>query len=94
MIRKQISITRKQQLLLRRLTKLRGLSESEVIGLAIEHEAAGSYAQGINPNTSSLDELIEFALSRRVTGSRGAPLNWSREDAYSERLDRYRPLQT
>jgi hypothetical protein len=93
MIRKQISITRRQQLLLQRLAKLRGLSESEVIGQAIEHEVAGSYTQKIDPDAGSLEELIKFALDRRATSGEGKPLQWSREDAYSERLDHYGRLQ-
>ena len=89
MIRKQIYIARRQQLLLTRLTKVRGLSESEVIRQAIEHEATGGYTQEIEADAGSLDKLIEFALSRRQSGRYGEPLRWSREDAYSERLDRY-----
>ena len=89
MIRKQIYIARRQQLLLTQLTKARGLSESEVIRQAIEHEAVGGYAQETEPDTSSLDRLIEFALNRRELDNYDEPLQWSREDAYSERLDRY-----
>jgi hypothetical protein len=89
MIRKQIYIARRQQILLTRLTKARGLSESEVIRQAIEHEAAGGYTQEVEPDVDSLDKLIEFALSRRKLGITGEPLQWNREDIYSERLDRY-----
>lgn len=93
MIRKQISITKKQQLLLQRLAKLRGRSESEVIGQAIEHEAADACPEGIESDAGSLNDLIEFALSRRSLGDYGEPFQWSREDAYSERLDRYGRFQ-
>lgn len=89
MIRKQIYIAKRQQLLLARLTKVRGLSESEVIRQAIEHEATGGYTPDIEPDAGNLNDLIEFALSRREIGSYGEPLQWNREDAYSERLDRY-----
>lgn len=81
MIRKQTYIARRQQLLLTRLTEVRGLSESEVIRQAIEHEATGGYTQEIEPDAGSLDKLIEFTLNRHVPGSYGEPLQWSRDNA-------------
>lgn len=89
MIRKQIYIARRQQQLLTQLTKVRGLSESEVIRQAIEREATGGLTQAIAPDPASLNSLIEFALSRRKIEGDGEPLQWRREDAYAERLDRY-----
>jgi hypothetical protein len=88
MIRKQIYITKRQQQLLTRLSKVRGLSESEVIRQAIEHEAASGFTQEVAPDPGILDKLVEFALSRREIEGDGEPLRWRREDAYSERLDR------
>ena len=89
MIRKQIYIGRTQQLLLARLATARGLSESEVIRQAIEHEASGDHTYNTAPDTGSLDQIIQFALSRRAGDVSGEPLHWKREDAYSERLERY-----
>jgi hypothetical protein len=89
MIRKQIYIGKTQQLLLARLAEARGLSESEVIRQAIEHEAIGGHIYDTVPDTGSLDQIIQFALSRRAAGVSGEPLHWKREDAYSERLERY-----
>lgn len=91
MIRKQIYIARTQQVLLARLAKTRGLSEAEVIRQAIEHEAIGGYAQSVATAAKELDAIIRFALSRRALGVDGQEtLRWNREDAYSERLERFR----
>jgi hypothetical protein len=89
MIRKQIYLTRKQQTLLARLTAVRGISESEVIRQAIEHEAANGFTEDAGPDAGILDLLIQLALSRRSTGVTGEPLRWSREDVYAERVNRY-----
>lgn len=89
MIRRQFYITKRQQVLLTRLTKLRGITESEVIRQAIKHEANGNYVHEIEPDLGNLDDLIEFALSRRKSDGDNTSLRWRREDAYSDRLDRY-----
>lgn len=89
MIRKQIYIGRSQQTLLARLAKTWNVSEAEVIRLAIEREATSSLAQRQAPDATALDELIQAALQRREAGIAGQPLQWRREEAYAERLDRY-----
>ena len=89
MIRKQIYLTRKQQMLLSQLTHVRGISEAEVIRQAIEHEAAGSFTDDVGGEAGVLDQLMEDALRRRSAGVTGEPLRWSREDIYANRLDRY-----
>lgn len=91
MIRKQIYLAKRQQALLSRLAKARGVSEAEVIRQAIEREAAGGQAQPVVPDATAMDELVLFALSRRAQGVTGEPLHWSRADAYAERLERYEP---
>jgi hypothetical protein len=89
MIRKQIYIARRHQVLLSRLAKARGVSEAEVIRQAIEREAAGGQTQPMVPDTTALDEIVQDALSRRGFGITGEPLHWNRDDAYAERLERY-----
>ena len=64
MIRKQIYLERTQQLLLTQLAKARGVSEAEVIRQAIEHEATAGHAQSVVPDTTALDEIVQFALGR------------------------------
>ena len=79
--------------MLTQLATMRGLSESAIVRQAIEHEATGGFMQEVESDASSLDALIQFALNRRKAGSDGEPLYLSREDVYSERLDRYGRLQ-
>lgn len=88
MIRKQIYIGGKQQLLLSRLAKTRGVSEAEVIRQAIEREAGGAYVHPVASDSSHLDDIIRYALSRRELGAAGEPMRWKRDDAYAERLER------
>jgi transcriptional regulator with XRE-family HTH domain len=88
MIRKQIYIGKRQQALLARLAASRGVSEAEVIRQAIEREAT-SMAQRPLPDATALDDLIQAALQRREAGVTGQALQWRREDAYTERLDRH-----
>lgn len=89
MIRKQIYIANKHQALLSRLSRARGVSEAEVIRQAIEREAASVQPQVVAPDATALDEIVQFAHSRRSLGITGHPLHWKRDDAYSERLDRF-----
>lgn len=89
MIRKQIYIASKHQALLSQLSKARGVSEAEVIRQALEREAVSVQAHFIEPDATALNEIVEFAHSRRALGVTGQPLQWKRDDAYSERLDCY-----
>jgi hypothetical protein len=89
MVRKQIYITRSQQALLRRLSVLRGLSQSEIIRQAIEREgASGAELAGISDSTT-LEEIIAAAINRQKLGTSHQAYQWDREDVYTERLDRY-----
>jgi hypothetical protein len=87
--RKQIYLAKHQQMLLARMAKARGVSEAEIIRRAIDREAMGDATQSVATDAEALDEIIQFALSRRQQETAGAAYKWSREDPYSERLDRY-----
>ena len=78
-------ITRHQLALLTRLAATRGVSETEVIRQAIEHEASGGFRQRAVPDAGALEEIIQFALHRRAAGITSQPLRWDRTDAYSAR---------
>ena len=89
MVRKQIYITRSQQALLKRLSVLRGLSQSEIIRQAIEREgASGAELAGIS-DSIALEEIIAAAINRQQLGTSHQAYQWDREDIYTERLDRY-----
>ena len=89
MVRKQIYIARSQQALLRRLSVLRGLSQSEIIRQAIEREgASGAELAGIS-DREALEEIISAAINRQKLGTSHQAYQWDREDVYTERLNRY-----
>lgn len=92
MIRKQIYIQRRQQALLKRLARLRGLSEAEIIRQAIEREVEARATKSLPGDMSALQDFLKFARSRRAAGAAsvaGAHRTWMRDDLYEERLNRH-----
>ena len=88
MLRKQIYIPKRQQILLKKLAKARGVSEAEVIRQAIEREAVFSTAQLATSDHSALEDFIHFGLSRHA-GEDTTQRSWTRQELYEERLSRY-----
>ena len=88
MLRKQIYIEKRQQALLRRLAKKRGVSEAEIIRQAIEHEATRHSAPALPLDHEAWEQALAFMRTRRALGAQGQPYRWRREDAYEERLSR------
>ncbi len=90
MVRKQIYLHRRQNLLLKRLAKQRGVSEAEVIRQALEHET-----ERITPKNreseKALDEIITFARALRYRRElmEGEPYRWYREEIYRDRETRW-----
>ena len=85
-VRKQIYIEARQERLLKREAKARGMSEAAVIRQAIDalpHMPAG----GTNP--AALDAVLKLARERAAKGPLPGKRDWTREDAYEERLARY-----
>jgi hypothetical protein len=89
MIRKQIYIQRRQDALLKRLSKARGLSEAEIIRQAIERELAGAPAQNVATDHSAWQELVAFLEARDKTAVGRQPYRWNREEIYAERENRW-----
>lgn len=90
MIRKQIYIQKRQQTLLRRLARTRGVSEAEIIRQALDQQLSGSGARLALPDPAAWDALYRFMLARRALGPlEQRPRDWKREDLYEERLSRY-----
>lgn len=90
MIRKQIYLGKRQDLLLKRLAKARGISEAELIRQALDRE----FNQG-GPRRAPRDPRA-WARSRRVMLALQAqgplldhPRRWQREELYEDRLNRY-----
>ena len=88
MLRKQIYIPKRQQAILKRLAKARGLSEAEIIRQAIEREVAASAARPVANDRSALDDFLRFGLSRQASTD-STQRTWSRDELYDERLSRY-----
>jgi hypothetical protein len=85
MVRKQIYLPRRQNLALRRLAKERGVSEAEVIRQALEREADASVTV-IKGNRDAWADILKFVHARRQSG---AAVEWSRQELYEEREDRW-----
>lgn len=90
MIRKQIYLEKRQESMLERLAKARGISVAEIIRQAIDRE--------FNPGTTRRKQRDPeaWARARRVMLALQAqgPLprrtrNWKRDDLYEDRLSRY-----
>jgi hypothetical protein len=89
MVRKQIYIQRRQDVLLKRLSQARGLSEAEIIRQAIEREVAGASSKPASDDLSAWQELVDFLEARKeMTGGR-QPYRWNREEIYAERESRW-----
>jgi len=91
MIRKQVYIQKRQQVLLKRLARRRGVSEAEVIRQAIDQQVQSAANQPLPPDPQALETIILFALGRRKLGAASEPYRWQREDAYEERDQRLAP---
>jgi len=89
MIRKQFYIHKRQENLLKRLSKARGVSEAEIVRQAIEREAGGTSSQPNLADRSAWQELLSFLELRRKQIGAGQPYRWNREEIYSEREGRW-----
>jgi hypothetical protein len=69
MVRKQFYIQKRQDVLLKRLSEARGLSEAEIIRQAIEREAAGSTVTYLTRQTQ---ETQTASLEARQEAAAGA----------------------
>ncbi len=90
MVRKQIYLLRRQNLMLRRLARQRGVSEAEVIRQALDHEEELSTTR-IPQGKQALNSIIAYArsLRNRSEFSQGNPYKLNREELYEERESRW-----
>ncbi len=85
MVRKQIYLPRRQNQVLKRLAKQRGVSEAEVMRQALEREA-----QMITyPTPADADgwkRIQQFVKERQAAyAGNGKPVEWDREELYDDR---------
>jgi hypothetical protein len=85
MVRKQIYLPRKQNLMLKRLAKQRGVSEAEVLRQALEHEAKEISYQS-HADVDGWKKIQQFVKERKATYTgKGKPVDWDRENLYEGR---------
>jgi len=90
MIRKQVYIQKRQQLILRRLARARGVSEAEIIRQAIDHQVSGGRVRALPPDSAAWQKALAFIRSLQAQGPvSDQPRRWTREEAYEERESRY-----
>ncbi len=90
MVRKQIYIPKYQEMRLKRMAKVRGVSEAEIIRQALDQHLSGGGSQPFQPDPKAWEEALKFMHELRARG----PLpnrrrNWTREELYEERMNRY-----
>jgi hypothetical protein len=88
MVRKQIYIKKRQNELLKRLSREQGLSEAEIIRQAIERELTSNH-RSFAFGRSGIDRFALLALSKRGGDVQGEPYVWNREEIYEERENRW-----
>jgi hypothetical protein len=89
MVRKQIYIQERQNLLLKRLAEARGVSEAEVIRQALDRELLGNAPSQIPSGLSAWEEIERAIEDRKVLGKTGKPYVWNRQEIYEERESRW-----
>jgi hypothetical protein len=89
MIRKQVYIEPRQDAVLKRLARTRGVTEAEIIRRAIDREAGAPATLAGQPDTEAWEEARAFIRSLIDRGPVPGGRRWSREELYEERLSRY-----
>ncbi len=89
MIRKQIYIPRRQEILIKRLSQSRGISEAEVIRQAIEREINRELIVVDPEKLSAWEQLMQAVEERKAETQSGEPYHWNREEIYAERENRW-----
>ena len=90
MIRKQVYLEERQDLVLKHRARQRGVTEAEIIREALDHAEVGGNRAGHLSDPAAGRKALSFmrSLTRR---SRKAPAGrgWTRESLYDERIGRW-----
>ena len=90
MVRKQIYIEPRQEVLLKQMAASRGVSEAELIRQAIDRQMGGGRGRPLPPDPVAWEQAYQFMLDLRAQGPlEGKQRTWRREDLYEERMSRY-----
>jgi hypothetical protein len=85
MVRKQIYLPRRQNQVLKRLAKQRGVSEAEVLRQALEREAK-AITYPASADADGWNKIKKFVKERQAQyAGVGKPVEWDREELYEER---------
>jgi hypothetical protein len=88
MVRKQIYIYKRQEAQLKRIAEARGMSEAEIIRLALDREVNSQVAP-YQYDEEAWAKVLAFIEQRAALGNTGEPYKFRREDAYEEREGRW-----
>ena len=89
MVRKQIYIPKRQQLLLKRKAKATGTSEAALIRHAIDRNLEGGEPRSFHRDPEAWEKALKFMRLRQAHGKTADAYRWTRGDAYEERFRRY-----
>ena len=87
MIRKQVYIEPRQEAILKRLTRLLGLSEAEIIRQALDRQTHMLPARV--RDLEAWEREKAFIAQRMAAGLVSSTRRWNRDEIYEERLARY-----
>jgi hypothetical protein len=84
MVRKQIYLPRKQNQLIKRLARQRGISEAEVIRQALERDEK-EVPHPVRDGAAGWNKILRFVKERQATyAGQGKPVQWNRQELYEE----------
>jgi hypothetical protein len=90
MVRKQIYIEPRQEILLRQMAKRRSVSEAELIRLAIDRQLGNGELQPLPSDPVAWEQAYQFMMELRALGPiEGQARAWKRQELYEERINRY-----
>lgn len=90
MIRKQIYLGKRQDVMLKRLAKARGTSEAEIIRQALDRAFNQSAIRRKQRDPEAWGRARRVMLALQAQGPLpNRPRTWRREDLYQERTSRY-----
>ena len=90
MVRKQIYLEERQEARLKRVARARGISEAEVIRQAIDRQVGRVSVEAGGGDPAAWERALRFMRSLAARArKRSQGRDWTREDAYAERLSRH-----
>lgn len=91
MIRKQVYIEPRHEATLKRLARIGGVTEAEIVRRAIDQTSSTVLGGTGQPDREAWEEARSLIVSLIAQGPVAGGRSWTREDAHEERLSRYGP---